>query len=293
MDLTGISQQQQERLCYIDFRAWFLGRVGRSDIVSRFGMAEAAATRDLALYKELAPDNLLYSAGDKTYLASSEFKPLYDHKPEHVLTALSQGFGDEVIGESQASLSCETPTQLNQPDLEVLSQLTRAIYQKRVVDIEYISPESGKSKREVAPHVLVDSGLRWHVRAYDRKRKAFIDFVINRITKAKLQDDLPGENELASADDQWQQSVELELVPHPNIKHPNAIEMDYNMVGGVKKEKTRVAVAGYVLRRWNVDCSEDHSLQGPEYQLWLRNSAKLQSDVDMILAPGGQPEYIH
>jgi len=291
VDLSGISRPQQERLSHIDFRAWFIGLVGRGDIVARFGMGEAAATRDLALYRELAPENLIYCAKTKTYLASSSYKPLYPHKAEQVLSALALGFGEEFIGDNHSVLACETPARLNQPELATLAQLTRAIYQQKLVRIHYISPESGESKRDIAPFVLVDNGLRWHVRGFDRKRQAFIDFVINRISKVKPLDDAPESHETREADIQWNRIVEMELVPHPNIKHPKAIELDYDMVDGVCKQNVRAAVAGYVLRRWNVDCTEDHNLQGAEYQLWLQNRATLYGVENLMLAPGYKNDW--
>lgn len=286
MELEGISRPQQERLSHIDFRAWFIGQVGRGDIVARFGMGEAAATRDLALYRELAPQNLTYSAKTKTYLASTSFKPLYEHKPEQVLSALAQGFGEEFIGDNHPVLACESPARLNQPDLPTLAQLTRAIYQQKLVRIHYVSPESGESRRDIAPFVLVDNGLRWHVRGFDRKRQTFIDFVINRISKVKHLEDSPAPNETREADIQWNRIVEMELVPHPSVNYPQAIEQDYAMQNGVCKQQVRAAVAGYVLRRWNVDCTDDHSLQGAEYQLWLKNRATLYGVENLILAPG-------
>lgn len=286
MKLAEISQSQQERLSHIDFRAWFFGQVGRADLVNRFGVGEAAATRDLALYKELAPNNLIYDTKAKVYVLAVGFKPLYQHSANQVLAALSQGFGEEFIGNGRPMLACETPAQLNQPELPTLAILTRAIYQNKLVRIDYISPESGPSRRDIAPFVLVDNGLRWHVRGYCRKRQAFVDFVINRISKPKLLDEIPQEHETREADIQWNRIVEMELVPHPSIKHPQAIEMDYTMTKGVRKQNVRAAVAGYVLRRWNVDCTENHSLQGGEYQLWLRNRAALYGVENLALAPG-------
>ena len=58
--LDDISQAQQERLFHIDFKLRFLGAVNRADLVTRFGIKAAAATRDLSLYKQLAPRNLEY-----------------------------------------------------------------------------------------------------------------------------------------------------------------------------------------------------------------------------------------
>ncbi len=84
--------------------------------------------------------------------------------------------------------------------------------------------------------------------------------------------------------------VELELVAHPNLKHPETIALDYPMVGGALQLQVRAAVAGYVLRRWLVDCSVDHSLVTAEYQLWLRNTATLYGVNSALLAPGYSTE---
>ncbi|MEY0164875.1 WYL domain-containing protein, partial [Providencia rettgeri] len=44
--------------------------------------------------------------------------------------------------------------------------------------------------------------------------------------------------------------------------------------------------AGYLLRQWHVDCTKAHSLQGPEYQLWLKNTPTLYGVANLNLAPG-------
>lgn len=298
MLLSEISQVQKERLSHIDFRAYFLGGVGRSDLVSRFGIGEAAATRDITLYRELAPKNLEYDTQVRSYVKSEAFKPLFDYSPSQVLAALSQGFGEDFVGSHKAMIPCATPAELNKPLLPVLAVLTRAIHHKRVVRIQYRSIDSGLSTREIVPFVLVDNGLRWHVRAYDRKREAFIDFVITRITDPVITDSEPQEHETREADIQWNRIVEMELVAHPELRHPETIEKDYAMQDGVLKVNVRAAVAGYVLRRWNVDCTEDHSLRGTgnnsqkgaEYHLWLRNRQALYGVQNLVLAPGYMTE---
>ena len=52
------------------------------------------------------------------------------------------------------------------------------------------------------------------------------------------------------------------------------------MKNGVLKINLSTAVAGYALRRWNVDCSPKHSLKGGEYHLALKNLEALDGDVD-------------
>ncbi|MEX2488274.1 MAG: WYL domain-containing protein [Pseudomonadales bacterium] len=286
MELSDVSQAQKERLSHIDFRTYFLGEIGRSDLVARFGTGEAAATRDITMYRELVPANLDYDTKLKSYVKSESFKPLFEYSPPQVLAALSHGFGEDFIGSHKAMVRCETPAELNRPLLPVLAVLTRAIYHKKVVKIQYRSIESGLSEREIAPFVLVDNGLRWHVRAFDRNRQDFIDFVVTRIADPVLVDDEPKEHELSESDIQWNRIVEMDLVPHPNLPHPETIEMDYAMKDGVLKVNVRAAAAGYVLRRWNVDCTEDHSLIGAEYHLWLKNWQALYGVENLVIAPG-------
>lgn len=119
----------------------------------------------------------------------------------------------------------------------------------------------------------------------------FSDFVITRITKAKILERAPLEDaEGAMADRQWNRMVELFLVPHPKLKHKAAIEADYGMKAGKLRVTCRAAAAGYALRRWGVDCSSKHALSETEYQFSLRNFEVLRYIENALLAPG-TPSY--
>ena len=169
----------------------------------------------------------------------------------------------------------------------MLSVLTRAIHRNAAVEVSYRALSSGLTTREIVPFALADNGQRWHVRAFDRRSGEFRDFVLARLADAKM---LPGpinEHELPAQDIQWNRVTELELVPHPaNVQHPDTIEAEYGMENGVLKVRARAAMAGYLLRRWNVDCTEDHSLKGGEFHLWLRNRQALYGVTNLVLAPG-------
>jgi len=294
-EIDSLTKTQRERLAHIEFRAYFLGSVGRKDLSARFGIKEAAATRDFTKYNELAPRNLNYDTRAKVYIPSDSFKPIFDYSANRVLATLAKGFGDGLKDDLKADqgtdLLFETPTQLNQPKLDVLAQISRAITNQQAIEVGYRSLSSGETRREIVPFALVDNGLRWHTRAYDRKRRRFTDFVITRIFQPKLLPDSPVEpHEKPSEDKQWNHMVSLELIPHPSIEHSAVIESDYGMRKGVLRIRLRAAVAGYVLRRWNVDCSAGHQLQGSEYHLALRNIEALDDNVDtMALAPGYSP----
>jgi predicted DNA-binding transcriptional regulator YafY len=254
--------------------------------MNRFGIKEAAATRDISLYKEHAPNNLEYNESLKIYKRAKDFEPLFEYTSNQVLTALTKGFGEDLVGVHTPLITCETPAQLNNPPLPVLSVLSRAIHQKKVVNICYRSVHSGKSKREIVPFALIFNGLRWHIRAYDRKRAKFSDFVITRISEPSISGSLIQEKETRDADIQWNRIIEMEIAAHPRLKHPETIEEDYNMEKGVLHLNVRAALAGYVLRIWNIDCSENHFLDGDEIHLWLRNVAALYGVENLFMAPG-------
>jgi hypothetical protein len=258
----------------------------RADLSSRFRTGPAGATRDIAIYKEMAPENLEFDSTAKTYRPSACFTPLFAHCATRVLTALSQGFGQGIDEQLEPLLRCEIPVPLSLPEMSVLAPVTRAIHQGKALHLTYFSVSTGKSVREIVPLALVDIGIRWHVRAFDRKTHEFRDFVLTRMKNPAMIEGPVQKEETAEFDLQWSQIIELKLVAHPEHPRPEAVLMDYDMTDGVLKVRTRAANAGYMLRRWNVDCSPDHSLKGREHPLWLKDPLALYGSNNAHLAPG-------
>ena len=284
--LPDISQAQQERLFHIDFRAWFLGWVTRQDLTTRFGLSEAAATRDIALYRSLAKANLVFDQSTKTYRCSSIFRPLFDHDPRRSLMAIAEGIGDDHVGAAIPHVRAEHPLRLNPPRVEVIAAVSRAIAGRQALRIVYQSLTSGRTEREIVPHALVDTGVRWHVRAFDRRRERFADFVLTRMEAAAEMGAPTSEHEDREADDQWMRFVQLELVPHPRLDNPGPIASDYDMVDGKLRVRLRAALCGYALVHWSVDASANNRLDPRRHHLWLQNRAALHGVENLEIAPG-------
>ncbi|MDT7834707.1 WYL domain-containing protein [Aquabacterium sp. OR-4] len=284
--VADLSQSQRERVAYLELKAFFAGELRRADIEERFGVKPAAATRDLTAYRQLAPANLSYDVLARCYRPADAFKPVFEFSPDRVLAWLLLGFGDGLDLKLRKAVPCEGPGNLVRPDLKTLATVTRAMCAKRALKVTYLSLSSGAALRELVPVAVADNGLRWHVRAFDRSKSRFGDFVLSRITKATEVAGSVEEHELLGADEQWARIVDLEVVPHPGVKQPKAIEADYGMDGGVLKIKTRAALAGYVLRRWSIDASPDHRLDPASHHLWLRNTPTLYGVESAMLAPG-------
>jgi hypothetical protein len=288
--LDEVSQAQKERLFHIDFRAWFLGSVSRQNLIGRFGIKEAAATRDIALYRQRAPANLDFDPSAKVYRCASGFSPLFLHDPGRTLTAISEGIGDDAAGGIVPHLRTEHPLRLNHPRIGIIAAVSRAIAGRGVLRIAYHSLTSGLSEREIVPHALVDTATRWHVRAYDRRRARFSDFVLTRIDRAGHVPGPPAPGEDREADEQWMRIVRLELAPHPGVSRPEAIERDYAMRDGVLQVRLRAALCGYSLLHWSVDATPDHSLDPARHHLWLRNRLALYGVENLSIAPGAEPD---
>jgi hypothetical protein len=294
-DPTKHSAAQQVRLRFIDFRLFFAGRIGRTDLMDRFGIADAAASRDLALYREACPEFLDYDTHRRDYFITEKYQRTFiaEEKAVHLLRALIHGMGDDFGGAKSPLIPCELPSRLHRPNIDIVGAISRAIHAGVAVEIDYLSRKSIKT-RTIVPFSLAGNGLRWHVRAYDRLRKRFGDFVINRVENVRPSNEpKPLPAEVKDRDKQWNRIVDLEIVPHPKLNSKRFVEVEHGMSKGVLHHEVRAAMAGYVLRLWNIDCTSDASLRGDdfghEYQLWLRNRLALYGVENMEIAPGFQP----
>jgi len=287
---SGLSRAQLERLYFVEFRLLFLGSLRRSDLMREFGTAAAAATRDIALYREKAPYNLELDQTGKVYVLGSGFRPLFNHSSERVLTALSRGFGAGVDTDDSPLLRCDVLMPLTPLSVEVIAPVTRAIHLQQPLRVTYFSMSSGKTEREIVPLGLAFNGVRWHVRAFDRRSNEFRDFVLARMDDPKAAKVRTVEkHETSEFDVQWTRIVEIELIPHPNHARPDVVRREYGMVDGNLRFRLRASNAGYLLRLWNVDCSPDHSLKGAEYTLWLKDPLALYGIETAKIAPGYRP----
>ncbi|RTE87066.1 MULTISPECIES: WYL domain-containing protein [Gammaproteobacteria] len=288
--LDTISYPRKQRLAYIDFCLLFKGSIYRNDLIERFGVGLSAGSRDFSLYKSLAPQNLEYDTAEKRYFQTEHFEPLFEHDAKRTLVKLAHDISDGFDAIGDVHFPVASPSNLNVPNIFIIAKLVQAILARKAVSVHYTSLSSGKGERELVPHSIVDNGLRWHLRAYDRKSESFRDFVLTRIHSVHIHENMNAESadyEEQDSDHEWQRMIPLQLVPHPyNVKHSKAIEMDYGMQKGVLNIEVRAAMAGYLLRRWNVDCTEEGSLVGAEYQLWLRNRVSLMNTSNLAIAPG-------
>ena len=134
--LSGMTQAQRDRLAFVELRLRFVGEIRRQDLITRFDIQAAAATRDIAQYKELAPRNMEYDPKGKVYVRAPWFRPLFDFSAGRVLVWLSQGYGDAEPAPWKGAVPTEGTSLTSHIDLELvpvweaLHQLIRALNQQ-------------------------------------------------------------------------------------------------------------------------------------------------------------------
>ena len=169
------SQTVLKRFEHIEFLLLFRGWLSRNDLMDQFGVGEAAATRDFRHYKELCPGNMELNKATKRWEITTEtFQPYFQHPANKAFAKLRNSTISSALGLNEGF----APPRLYLPSTELLTTITRAISNKTAVRICYASASGETQEREVVPHSLVDNGIRWHVRTYDRKNGRFGDFVL-------------------------------------------------------------------------------------------------------------------
>lgn len=266
---------QLERLFYIEFLALFTGQVSRKDLVTRFGISEPAATKDISLYFELAPEVLSYDVRGKKYIFANS-KTYFKHDVEQSLFALS---GERAIAVDVKHAE-RLPNWINSsikktPSLKIVSDITRCIYQQYQIIADYSSMKSGNKKRNLSPVALINDGLRWHIRCFDHNDSEgiFKDYNLERFSSVER-----GEKSEIDVltDEKWNDQVTVQLIPHPKSEHPETILKDYNTTDQNTIEATlKVCTVGYFLKKWQVDCTTEAKKDPKRHQLFLNNKEHL------------------
>jgi hypothetical protein len=266
---------QQERLMYIDMRLQYLGEVRRQDLVRRFGIQTASATRDLALYREECQKNVLYVLQTKSYVRADSFVPLYDSPTaEDALTWLCPPPGQSGMLDSEIRLEVERGPAGPVLDKFVLAAITRAIKRERVVTVRYRSETGPERRMMIAPHSLADiRGVRL-VRAFDRETNSFISLDLHRLDHVHERGLAKGSLESPENDHEWRSQRTLSLAPHPkNVRDPADLLRSYGVKRGSRwRPVIREALVDVWLEAYSVDKTNDYRMKGPQYCWWLEAS---------------------
>ena len=261
---------------YIDMRLRFLGEIRRQDLIHRFGIQTAAATRDLALYRSEMSGNAVYFSQTKSYVRSDQFVPLYDSvTAQDALSWLCPGPGESGLLDPEIRIPIDRPELPVQSSVEVIELITLAIKRRSVAEVLYMSPFVSSCKRILIPHALADIQGLYLVRAFDRTAQAFANLRLSSIKTASLQltDSHPFEH--PEHDSSWHTRLTLRLRPHPNnVEHPRYLDRQDGSPDGVWQFHTRAPLVDDWLDRLGVDTTKNHRLRGDHHVWWLRDDPR-------------------
>jgi hypothetical protein len=267
----GIRWGVEQRLEFIEFRLFWEGRANRSDIVEMFGVSVPQASKDLALYQELAPGNIEYDKRAKRYVAAGTFEPRFFRPDPNAylsrLRSLAEGLSkpsESWIGDPPESDIALTPKR--DIDTNVLRPILDAIRDTKSVEILYQSMNKSRPDpiwRRITPHAFGYDGFRWHVRAYCHIESTFKDFLLPRALDCRAPD-RPGAP--GSQDRLWHEYFSFDIVPHPKLtpSQQMVVAKDYGMKDGKCSLSVRFAMLFYVLKRLGL--LNDATLEDPKRQ---------------------------
>ncbi|HEX4078307.1 MAG TPA: WYL domain-containing protein [Rhizomicrobium sp.] len=279
-----------QRLEFIEFRLFWDGTLNRADLTERFGVSAVQASADLALYKELAPDNLDYDASQKRFVASPRFAPkvsapnadryLVQLKAisEHIITV-----GDTNIGIAPPIDTMPIPHRRVDPN--ILRRLLFAIRDGRGLNIFYHSMNAKRPKplwRDITPHALAFDGFRWHVRAYCHLESRFKDFILSRILDVGAEIEA---GKRASEDIHWQELFDVLLIPNPKLgkSQRETVGRDYEMTDGLLRIPVRRALLYYFNKRLRLDVA-DSTDDPKETPIVLQNGVEFANALKITQA---------
>lgn len=278
---TDIRWGLAKRFEFIEWRAYWVGRVNRKDLEDQFQISTPQASADFGRYQAAAPGNIEYNATEKTYVVSDDFRPKFlKLSPERYLLQM-QALRSEAIQKSdtwfdQVPPVDVTPTIVRGPEAYTLRAIVKAIEARRALDINYLSL-TRTGVRRVCPHALAHDGQRWHMRALSLEHSEYRDYVLGRVLSVSD----PISSDADPADDlEWNTLVTLRLIAHPQLDaHQKAtIEHDYRFKDGELLIPIRLALAFYFIKRNNLDL-RNGEIKPERAQLFLQNYEEINSAV--------------
>ncbi|MDO3383298.1 helix-turn-helix transcriptional regulator [Gilvimarinus algae] len=244
-----ISEAQRQRLYTFELVAFWEGAANSSLLVKHFGLSRQQASKDIKHYLVLAPQNLTYNTHRKCHQPTPDFKPVFiSGSAEQYLAWLAEPLTAEKLPIASLSLPARgVPASF-------MRAVVQAIRHNQRLEVDYVSlTNPSRQGRVIAPHALVQTGLRWHLRAWCEHKKQFRDFVLSRFRGEAVLSG--GATHSAAQDDAWNTSVTVNFAPDPRLttEKRGVIECDYQMQDGQLKLTTRACLVHYLLQEMRIN----------------------------------------
>lgn len=250
---------QEQRFRFIELLAYWEGRVNATNISRQFELSRQQSSASLKAYEEQAPHNLSYDASLKAYLPTERFQPSHisGDVVEYLSWVQNPAYGSNVTEANQhpslavPRIALSLPARKVAP--EVMRGLVAAMRQQKRIEVDYVSLNNpNREGRVIAPHSFINTGLRWHLRAWCEKSREYRDFVLSRFRG--IPELLDKSTHTAEQDQGWNTQVTIILQPDQRLSQAKreVLENDYQMQNGLLEIITKGCLVQYLLRELQV-----------------------------------------
>ncbi len=283
-NLGGTQQKWplRKRLEFIDFRLFWNGRVNRGDIGDTFDISVQQASSDIANYERLAPGNMVYDRGQKSYLRTKDYRPaLIERSSQRFLlqlVAIDHGWMDKDETWFDEIPPVDVSTLKRRPiGSLILLGILNAIRDKSQIRIGYHSlTETADAARVIAPHALFYNSGRWYTRAYSAEHQNFRDYNLNRIDYVEIISGTPPSSDL---DYEWVHMIDLEISPNPELPlvQQQGVAAEFGMTDFRLLVPVRLSMAFYTMSEHNLDVPAGKLTPAKQQLVLLNRSAVEQA----------------
>jgi len=280
-----IKLRARKRFEFIEFQLMWEGAVGRKILQDKFEISPQQATLDLTSYLDLAPKNMVYDPRLRTYVAAPGMRPkfLKGEASEYLMHLETLHYGyhlpEEIWPASIPSFDAVTAVS-RKVDPNTLKEVLHAIREHQCVEVMYVSfSSSSDSPRRLFPHAIASDGHRWHMRAFDRDKERYSDFVLSRIEKITAKEcdasDLP-------EDTAWSTFTKIRLQPDPDLsqRQKDRLQIEYDMEDSELTIRVRQAMLYYYLRFYGFnpqDIDGNHMRNKSSFHLAIANLEEVET----------------
>jgi len=274
--LSDTRWEQLLRYRFIEIIALWEGRLTTRHLREVFGLGRQQASKDINNYKRsIGPGNLEYDTAAKGYRPSDTFSPVVSRGTAEEYLDIVAGSSEiqQVLGRLPDALTATEVLRapVRQVSPEILRPLISAAREARRVEVDYVSLNApDREGRIIAPHTLVWTGQRWHVRGWCEKNQAYRDFVLSRFRGEPEIMDIS--EHTVHEDLDWHTWIDIVIAPDPRLSsaQQEVVAHDYAMDGNQWRLSVRAKLLPYYLKLLQID-PEDIKPDAQAQQLVILN----------------------
>ncbi|MBD1581969.1 helix-turn-helix transcriptional regulator [Pseudoalteromonas sp. S16_S37] len=247
-----MATKEDDYFRYFEALLLWEGQIQTGLFQHKFGLSRPSASKYLNRFIDEQALDLYYDESEKAHCLASPFTPQLISEN---FTEYTQRVAEPHVHQLTQNHLSVLPLPNRKLEPQLLRPILTACRKLSALDIRYQSiKHNSETERIIRPHSLVNTGLRFHLRAYCEASDSYRDFSLSRILSAEL--DYKCKAKMSQQDDvSWQTPVELVIMPDPRLSHyaQQVIARDFNMQNQRATIVTNAALINYLISILRLD----------------------------------------